>query len=207
MAFRRLFIPFGSLLALMMPATVAFSSQLLSGLILGGSPDAPIRMEVFSDFECPGCRHFYKEVVLPVLQDYASKDKVCVIYHEFPLNQHKHAHQAARYCEAAYKIGRDRALKVVEALFDHQDQWAEDGNIEKIVSAALSSEDFRKLKENLGNSSIDQSIRQGISLGEERNVNGTPTMFLYYLGKSQKVERLQDLSYVVLKGFFDRIVK
>jgi protein-disulfide isomerase len=198
----------GSIFLFVAPGCAARdSSQPVSGIILGGSPDAPIRMEVFSDFECPGCRYFYTEVVLPVLQNYASKDKVCVIYHEFPLNQHTYALKAARYCEAAHLIGRDKALRVVDALFEHQDQWDKDGNIEKVLEAALSREDFLKLKENLARTEIDRTIDQGILLGKVREVNGTPTMFLQYPGGIQKVERLQDMPYAVLQGFFDRIVK
>lgn len=164
-------------------------------------------MEVFSDFECPGCRYFYQKIVLPVLQDYADKDKVCIIYHEFPLSQHKHAREAARYCEAAYKIGRDKALQVMDALFEHQSEWIRDGNIEKVVTGTLSPEDFLQLKENLSDPDINRSIRQGIQLGDERKVKGTPTMFLYYPGGTQKVEQLQNMRYFILKSFFDGILK
>ena len=193
-------------LVLLMVAGIQASDQ-NSGLILGGSFNAPIRIEVFSDFECPGCRLFYRELMLPTLQDYASKDKVCVIYHEFPLNQHKFANNAARYCEAAYKIGRNQALKVIDALFSNQTKWAEDGKIEAVLVQALSKKDFSQLKSNLKDPSIDQSILQGIKLGKESGVHGTPTIFVYYLGKMQKVENPQQMSYPTLKNFFNQIVK
>lgn len=142
------------LLALLITTGVQASDQ-HSGLILGGSLNAPIRIEVFSDFQCPGCRLFYRELVIPTLQQYASKDKVCVIYHEFPLNQHRYAPNAARYCEAAYMIGRDQALKVIDALFSNQNQWSEDGKIEAVLVKALSKQDFSKLKSNLHDPSIN----------------------------------------------------
>ena len=194
-------------MVLILFTTTVYPSQATSGLVLGGTLEAPIRMEVFSDFECPGCRYFYQKIVLPVLQDYADKDKVCIIYHEFPLSQHKHAREAARYCEAAYKIGRDKALQVMDALFEHQSEWIRDGNIEKVVAGTLSPEDFLQLKENLSDPDINRSIRQGIQLGDERKVKGTPTMFLYYPGGTQKVDQLQNMRYFILKGFFDGIVK
>jgi protein-disulfide isomerase len=172
------------------------ASDLTTGIILGGSSNAPIRIEVFSDFECPGCRLFYRELMLPTLQDYASKDKVCVIYHEFPLNQHRFAKNAACYCEAAYKIGRDQALRVIDALFSNQTKWAEDGNIEAVLAKALSKKDFSQLKLNLKDPSIDQSILQGIKLGNESGVHGTPTMFVYYLGRSPAANELSDFKKV-----------
>jgi protein-disulfide isomerase len=183
-------------------------AEAFSGLALGGSANAPIKMEVFSDFECPGCREFYREVVRPVLQDYASKDKVCVIYYEFPLNKHKHAREAARYCEAAYKIGRDQALKVMDALFTDQGQWILNGNIEKIVAKALSPKEMKALKTNLNDPSIDSAIDQGIQLGKMRAVSGTPTMFVYYWGKKQRVENPQLLLYQYFKkDFLDKILQ
>ena len=191
---------------LLMVAGVQASDQ-NSGLILGGSLNAPIRIEVFSDFECPGCRLFYRELVLPTLQEYASKDKVCVIYHEFLRSQHKYAQKAARYCEAEYRIGRNKALRVTDALFTHQSQWAQDGNIEAVLAKTLSKQDFLKLKSNLLDASVERSVDNGIRMGKERGVSGTPTMFVYYLGRKQKVENPQQMSYPTLKMFFDQIVK
>jgi protein-disulfide isomerase len=168
---------------------------------------APVRIEVFSDFECPGCRLFYKELIRPLLQDYASRDKVCVIYHEFPLSNHKYSQKAARYCEAAYRLGREKAILVMNALFAEQDEWTQDGNIEKTVAKALPPRDLSKLRAILKDPGIDRSIEEGIKLGIERDVRGTPTMFLYYLGKRQKVESPQQMSYLTLKQFLDQIVK
>jgi len=195
-----------SLVLFLIPA-VARSSEQTSGLVLGGALNAPLRIEVFSDFECPGCRLFYRELIRPVLQDYASKDKVCVIYHEFPMKYHKYAQKAARYCEAAYKIGREKALLVINALFAEQDKWTQDGNVERVVATVLSPSDSSKLKVILKDPSIDRSIAEGIKLGTQRDVHGTPTMFVYYLGKHQKVESPHQMSYLTLKQFIDQVVK
>ena len=183
-------------------------SEGFSGLTLGGSSNAPIKMEVFSDFECPGCREFYQQVVRPVLRDYASKDSVCVVYYEFPLDKHKHARKAARYCEAAYRIGRDQALKAMDALFADQGQWALDGNIEKTVAKVLSPKEMKALKANLNDPSIDRAIDQGIKLGKVRSISGTPTMFVHYRGKKQRVENPQLLLYQYFKkDFLDKILQ
>src|SRR5512136_747871 len=95
-----------------------------SGQILGGTPDAPIRIEVFSDFECPSCRELYLDVMRRAIAEYSSQNKVCVIYHEYPLARHQYARKAAQYAEAVSRLGRTQLLKVYDALFMDQAIWS-----------------------------------------------------------------------------------
>ena len=207
MFWRSCLIATALVLFLLMPAGIQ-SADGFSGLILGGSNNAPIRIEVFSDFECPGCRTFYLEVIRPLLQEYSSKDKVCVIYYEFPLNTHKHARQAARYCEAAYRIGRDQALRVMDALYAEQAQWKYDGDIEKAIAKTLTQQQLKTLKLKMRDPSINKAIDQGIQLAKAREVTGTPTMFVYYWGKKQRVENPHQLVYKYFKkDFLDEILR
>ncbi len=174
--------------------------------ILGGRKDAPIRIEIFSDFQCPSCRALYLDSIKPVLKDYASKDKVCVIYHEFPLIAiHRYAFEAARYSVAAQKLGRQKWGAVVDALYTQQQQWAQSGKIDKVVSSALGFDDFQKVMKILKDPTISEAINRDIALGNQRRVRSTPTMFLSAIGKEQRVEG--PIPYPVLKDFFDHIVK
>jgi len=176
-----------------------------AGQILGGSLSSPIRLEVFSDFQCPACRDLYLGTIRQVLQDYASKDKVCVIYHEYPLSIHQYAREAARYSEAASRLGQQKLLPVYDSLFTDQAQWSQDGSLEATVSKALSLEDFQKLKKIMQDSSINAAIEKEVQLGLQKEVKSTPTLFIYYIGKQQKVEGV--VTYLVLKQFIDSIVK
>jgi protein-disulfide isomerase len=176
------------------------------GLILGGTVKAPIRMEVFSDFECPACRTFYREVVRHVIQDYAANDKVCVVYHEYPLTKHQHSNKAARYYEATYRLGRDQALKAIDALFSSQDDWKIDGNVEAVIAKVLSPADFSKMRTLLNNPEIAKAIDQGISLGKSLKVEGTPTLFIYYSGKEKRVDEPHQLSYITVKQFIEKVL-
>jgi protein-disulfide isomerase len=176
-----------------------------SGQVLGGTTNAPVQIEVYSDFQCSACREFYLGTVRQILQEYASKDKVCIIYHEFPLAIHKYSRDAARYSEAASRLGVKQLLAVMDSLFMDQAIWSLDGKIEASVAKALSHEDFLKLKKNLLDSSINLAIEKEISLGTKIPIQSTPTMFIRYSGKQQKVEGL--VTYVVLKQFIDAIIK
>ncbi len=176
-----------------------------AGQILGGSLDSPIRLEVFSDFQCPACRDFYLGTIRQVLQEYSSKDKVCVIYHEFPLAIHQYSREAARYTEAVSRLGVEKLLPVYDSLFTNQAQWAQDGSVEATVSKALPRDDFLKLKKIMQDSSINADVEKEVQLGMQKEVKSTPTTFIYYPGKQQKVEGV--VTYMVMKQFIDSIVK
>ena len=176
------------------------------GQILGGSLNSPIRIEVFSDFQCAACREFYLGTIRPVIQEYSSKDKVCVIYHEFPLTAiHAYAQEAARYSEAASRLGQQKLLPVLDSIFTDQAHWSQNGNLEASVAKALSREDFQKLKKIMQDSNINSAIQTQIDLAAKNDVRSTPTTIIYYVGKTQRVEGL--ITYVVMKQFIDSIVK
>ena len=59
-----------------------------------GSPTAPVRLEVFSDFTCPHCRHFHEEVLPQLMKDYVVNGKMYIVDRAFPLQGHN------------FKIGR-----------------------------------------------------------------------------------------------------
>ncbi len=175
------------------------------GQILGGSEDSPIRIEVFSDFQCSACREFYLNTIRRVLQDYSSRDKVCVVYHEFPLTMHRYSREAARYAEAAARLGVPKLLMVMDAIFTDQALWSQDGKLDVSVSKALSRDDLLKLKKIMQDSSIDMAVEREIELGNKIEVKSTPTMLISYIGKQNKVEGY--VIYPVLKQFIDSIVK
>jgi protein-disulfide isomerase len=180
-------------------------SEETSGHVLGGALNSPIRIEVFSDFQCSACREFYLRTIRQLLQEYSSKDKVCVIYHEYPLTTHRYSRSAAQYAEAAAQLGVQKLLSVMDSLFMDQAQWTQDGNLEASISKALSREDFLKLKKAMQNPAIDQAINKDIQLAITQKIKSTPTMIISYTGKQQKVEGL--VTYLVLKQFIDSITK
>jgi protein-disulfide isomerase len=176
-----------------------------SGHTLGGAANSPVQIEVFSDFQCSACREFYLGTVRQILQEYSSKDKVRIVYHEYPLQVHKYSRDAARYSEAASRLGVKQLLAVMDSLFMDQAKWSQDGKIEPSIAKALSSEDFQKLNRIMQDSSINQTIENDISLANQNQIRSTPTMFIRYTGKQQRVEGL--VTYLVLKQFIDTIIK
>ena len=171
---------------------------------IGGKLDAPIRIEVFSDYQCPACRNFYLDVIQKVLETYCTQDRVCVIYHEFPLKGHNLARLAARYSKAAQRLGRKQWVAVMGALYTSQAEWTWDGSVETVVSRALDPRDLAALKKLLEDPSIDTAIDREVTLGEKREIKSTPTFFLYSRGKEERV--VGGIPYQVLQGYIDRLI-
>ena len=176
-----------------------------SGACVGGAASSPIKIEVFSDYQCPACRAFYLNTMRTIFPEYADTGKVCVVYREFPLNMHAHARQAARYGHAAMRLGIRQWNQVTDALFMNQDAWAASGNIDSFVAQALSKNDLEALRQQLKKTAaLDAAIDADISLGIRRGVSSTPTFFVTSGSNTQKV--VAAVQYPILKRYLDDLL-
>src|SRR5262245_60365351 len=91
-----------ALLALL-PA-VAASPEIDKGKIYG-NPTAPIRLEIFSDFQCPACKLLHDTILPSLLNEYVTPGKVYIVAREFPLPGHPYSREAAGYATAAARLG------------------------------------------------------------------------------------------------------
>jgi predicted DsbA family dithiol-disulfide isomerase len=170
-----------------------------------GNLDAPVRLDVFSDFQCPACRAFFSETVSQLRKLYAPAGKVCVIYHEFPLKQHAYGRKAARYSLAAQQLGKKQWLAVLESLYEKQALWSLDGNIESVLSQTVSSDDLALIKKNLKDPSIEKTLEGDIALGEKKGVQGTPSIFVTVHNREHP--KAPYAPYAIWKDYLDSILK
>ncbi|MGH7747107.1 MAG: DsbA family protein, partial [Candidatus Dormibacteria bacterium] len=115
-----------------------------------GNPNAPIKMVVYDDYECPVCGELYEQTLRPLIQDYVASGKVYLVHRDFPLSIHLYSRQAARWVNAAARTGKFEAVE--RALFDNQMAWSEYGTenpqgiIKPIVQAALTPAEFKRVE-------------------------------------------------------------
>jgi protein-disulfide isomerase len=186
-------------------ATAQIKDEIKPEQCLGGNLDAPILIEVFSDFECTHCRDFFLNTISLVLKEYCSLNKVCVVYHEFPWPDNRFSRRAVQFAKAAQKLGREQWRGVMQALYENQSKWASTGSIDGFVAKVLSPDDYSRLKGLLRDRAIDEEIKREVAQGEKRKVTITPTFFIYALGKEQKISGV--LAFPILKNFFDSALK
>jgi len=152
-----------------------------------GDKNAPITMEVFSDYECPMCRVLYEQTLRPMIGDYVASGKVYLVHYDSPLVMHKFSGMAARWVNAAAVVRK--YPEVEAAVYDNQDAWQANGEIEKFVQGAVGAADFKRMQQ----------------LAKQVPVTGTPTYIFIYKGKSYPAASGM-VSWPLLKQFIDQLL-
>ena len=146
-----------------------------------GPVTAAVRIDLFSDFQCPACKALHEQTIKRVKEEYALKGKLRLVHHDFPLPQHRHARQAATLAAAADRLGKYDV--VADALFRQQESWSKTGNVDAVVDSVLTPEEQKKLREIANDPAIAANIERDIELGDRMNVGSTPTMIVTHNGK------------------------
>jgi len=185
-----------------------------------GTKSAPITMEVFSDYQCPACRSFFENTLRYMINDYVANGKVYLVHRDFPLPMHPFSMDAARWTNAAARIGRFETVDA--ALFDNQDKWTKDGTMEQYISTALGPTDFKRvqklvagcLTQTPGNTGaaatghsceLDTFIQQDQALGKQVPVNSTPTIVITY--KGQRYPPMSGIfTWPIMKQYLDSLM-
>jgi len=167
-----------------------------------GSPTAPVRLEIFSDFTCPHCKHLHEEVLPQLMKDYVVGVKVYIVDRAFPLagGGHEHSREAFGYAVAAARIGKYE--QVADALYAQQANWAINGNVWATVASALPSPADQKKVQALAKdpgvlAEIEAEYQEGVASG----LNQTPTLILTVGGKHYNLPPAPD--YRLLKSMID----
>ena len=167
-----------------------------------GPVTAAVRIDLFSDFQCPACKALHEQTIKRVKEEFAQAGKIRLVHHDFPLPQHKFARQAAILAAAADRLGKYDA--VADALFHQQESWGQSGNVDAVVDSVLTPEERKKLREIAKDPAILANIERDIQLGERMKVSSTPTMIVTHDGKPNPVVGV--VSYTVFSKYLNTIV-
>ncbi len=142
-----------------------------AGSPLFGSPDAPITLIEFSDFECPYCRSF-----MPTLEQIKAEyaDEVKIVFKQFPLNQiHPKAQKAAEASLCAHEQGK--FWETHDLYFAEQDRLEIADLEEKAGRLDLDTAAFSAC---LTSGKYVDVILADTSDGTAVGVTGTPAIFI-----------------------------
>lgn len=168
-----------------------------------GVKTAPIRIDAFTDFECPACRALYVETLRPVIENYVMSGKVYLVHHDFPLPMHPYSHKAAYYADAAAAVGK--FAPVEQALFTSQPQWSATGRITPILAQVLSPAQLKQVEELARTQLVQEAVQRDVKLGQSLGVNATPTMYVTHNGK--RMPFVGPVSYPIFRRYLNALLK
>jgi protein-disulfide isomerase len=163
---------------------------------LHGSPDAPVVLVEYADFECPYCAAAYG--VLKKLEK-DLPDTLAVVFRQFPLvNVHPHAQLAAEAAEAAGAQGR--FWRMHDVLFEHQDALAPADLMKYATALHL---DGKRFASDLSGHAFLAKVEDDMKGGLQSGVQGTPTFFIngvLYQGGHDEASLLASIQQVAAKA-------
>jgi len=146
-----------------------------------GDPNAPVRIDEFSDFQCSACQYFHDETLEPLIETYIKTGQVYFVYHNFPVidarspQKESQAAAQASYCAAE----QGRFWQYHDLLFANRIGE----NVGGFTTARLEA-----MGEALGlGSEFKQCLRkeryrdrliEDIRMGQKAGVNSTPSFLI-----------------------------
>jgi protein-disulfide isomerase len=168
-----------------------------------GSKNAPVTMEIFSDFQCPACKQLFTTTNQRVMENYVDTGKIYLVHRDFPLPMHAYSRVAASYSRAACHIGK--CEQVEQVLFQNQEQWEANGDVKGTVASVLSPAEMKKVQALVEGKTLEPLIDRDKQLGQGYVVNQTPTSILH-ARNGQSFPVVGFVNYDVLKTFLDQLV-
>lgn len=140
-----------------------------------GSPEAPLQLVVFSDFECPSCRQFATRLDM-IAEQYG--DQICIYFKHFPLPQHQNAEPAARAANAAGRQGR--FWEMHDLLFENQSQLRDSAELTALFLrlAADLGLDVEQFANDLEDPALARLPGRDRAEGQAAGVRATPSLYV-----------------------------
>jgi protein-disulfide isomerase len=188
-------------LATLLPCLAAGPERLKENAY--GNSGAPIRIEIFSDFQCPGCKTLHDTDFPQLMRDFVTPGKAYLIYRYFPLAGHPYGMQSAEFVCAASRVGKYQA--VADALFARQPVWSTNGKVEETVNSVLTPAEAKKVKALTKDADVQAEIQRDLAEGRGIPVMSTPTLLVTYRQKRYPISGLVN-NYPLLKSFLDGLL-
>lgn len=142
-----------------------------------GRSDAPLKVTIFSDFQCPYCKEeagVLREEVLPY------EPNIQILYRYLPLSIHEWSKLAARAAACAAEQDDTAFWAVHDFLFQHQRELSVENIYDKVDAFVRSNRAIDSAKFTtclLQNTSLN-TIELDIALARSLEIHSTPTIFV-----------------------------
>lgn len=141
-----------------------------------GPQNAPVRLIVYSDFQCPAC----KNAVVPIeeLRNQFS-DSVQIEFRHYPLERpHKWALTAALFAQCAAE--QDKFWPFHDRLYETQETWSASADPLPFFAGLVRETglDAQEFEACVQDPETLKQVRKEYSMGSKQGVQSTPTIFI-----------------------------
>jgi protein-disulfide isomerase len=167
------------------PPTIAppptWPSQTPEGDPVKGSPDAPVTIIEYSEYQCPFCARFVQETLPLIEENYVATGKVRLIFRNFPVHEQAVVAAGAAICAQE----QDEFWEMHDTLFAQQGEWSGNADFMTIWEGyaedmGLDTEQFTSClipKEGKEPEWFDK-LKRDVEAGQEAGVQGTPSFLI-----------------------------
>ncbi len=140
-----------------------------------GPRNAPVTVMIYGDFQCPSCA-LVSQGIDELQKQY--EGKVRVVFHQFPLEMHRHAMEAALAAEAAGVQGK--FWEMHDTLYKNQPAWGEATNANILFESYAESIglDVARFRADRLAPDIRARVVADAAAGDARGIKVTPTVFV-----------------------------
>lgn len=172
-----------------------------------GNSAAPIAIIEYSDFECPFCGQYAREVYPQIDANYVKTGKVKYFFRDLPLPIHPNALQSARAARCAGE--QNKFWEMHDRLFSQQEHLTTNDLLQHAQSLNLDADKFREC---MASNKYTDNIRRSMQSAERNGVNGTPAFFIGKLESNGTVMRAAKVlvgleSYDAFKSAIDELLQ
>lgn len=154
-----------------------------TGVTVDGSPymgsnEAPVTIDLYSDFTCPHCRNFMT-LFKKLAAEYVQPGNVQIIYHAFPDPRSRRSFSAARAAVSALEQGAEKFWQYHDLLFINHDAGRDAFSEKQLDSYAEQiGLDIAWFQKSMTSTKSEAKVTMDSREGKKKGVNGVPTWFI-----------------------------
>ena len=149
-----------------------------------GQPNAPVKVEVWSDFQCPACDAFATTIEPDLIDQYVATGKASVVYRDFAFIDNGAADGESQQSAAAARCAGDKFWAFHDYLYENQNKTGENrGTFSPAFLASVADAvgaDRTAYDACMANGAADMvaAVKAETAQGQAAGVNQTPTIAL-----------------------------
>jgi protein-disulfide isomerase len=147
-----------------------------------GDPNAPVKIDVFEDFQCPACLTYSEEVETRIAETYVATGKVYYVFHQYPFIDRNSANKESQQAANASMCASEQGF-----FWEYHDLLFANWNGENVGAFSdkrlVAFAETLELDMDLFNTCFEENryrdeISADFELGTEMGVSGTPSVFV-----------------------------